>query len=100
VTRTADAPPFLKILGACSFGLWIGAMGVSFHYDATRPEMPRPRLGQIYELSNHGHVVYISFDDGLLFYGMMLVGMAGWITTIGIGQRIHRSRPSSPAHYQ
>ena len=100
MTRTTDAPLFLKVLGACSFGLWIGAMGVSFHYDATRPEMPRPQRGQVYELNNHGHVVYISFRDGAVFYGMMLAGAAGWITTIGIGRRIQRSRPSSPAHYQ
>ena len=100
MTRPAAAPLSLKILGACSFGLWIAAMGVSFHYDATRPEMPRPQRGQIYELNNHGHVVYISFRDGALFYGMMLVAAAGWMTTIGIGQRIKRSRSSSPAHYQ
>ena len=74
-------------------------MAVSLHYDATRPETPNPVLGQIYDLSNHGHVVYISFRDGMLFYGMMLIAVAGLVTTAAIGQRIPKS-PTSHARYQ
>jgi hypothetical protein len=93
-------PRFLKILGACSFALWFSAMGVFFYYDATRPEALNPELGQIYELNNHGHVVYVSFRDGLLFYGLMFIGAVGGITTFAIGRRLQESRSSSPARYQ
>ena len=54
---TLKPPRFLKILGACSFAVWFSAMGVSFHYDGSRPEALNPRPWQIYELNNHGHVV-------------------------------------------
>jgi hypothetical protein len=75
-------------------------MGVSVHYDGSRPEAPNPKLGQVYELNTHGHIVYISFRDGLLFYGLMFVGAVGGITTVAIGLRIQDSRRSSPARYQ
>jgi len=91
---------FVKILGACSLAVWLGAARVSFQFDGTRPETPDPTLDRIYELNTHGHVVYISFRDGVLLYGMMLAAAAGGITAIVIGRRIQESRPASPAHYQ
>jgi len=98
--RTFKAPRFLKMLFACSFAVWLTAAGVSFHYDGSRPEAPIPERGQIYELNTHGHVVYLSFRDGLLFYGMMLVASAGMLTALAIALRFRESRPSSPARYQ
>ena len=88
-------PRFLKILGACSFAVWFSAMGVFVHYDGTRPEAPNPERGQIYRSNNRGHVVYISFRDGLLFYGLMFAGAVGAIATFAIGRRIQESRRSS-----
>ena len=93
-------PRYLRILGACSLAVWMGSAGVFFHYDGSRPETPNPALGQVYELSNKGHVVYISFGDAALFYGLMLAAAAGAITTIAISRRMQESRRSSPARYE
>lgn len=98
--QTTPAIRRLNIVGACSLAIWISAAGVSFHYDGTRPEVPNPVRGQIYELNTHGHVVYISFRDGVLFYGMMLIAVVGAVTSIAISQRIQRSRRSGYARYQ
>ena len=99
ILERCKPPRFLKILGACSFAVWFSAMGVFFYYDGTRPEAPSPEGGQIYESNNHGHVVYVSFRDGLLFYGLMVVGAVGAIATFAIGRRIQESRRSGPARY-
>ena len=91
---------FVKIVGASTLAVWLSAAGVSFHFDGTRPEAPDPTLDRIYELSTHGHVVYISFRDGVLLYGMMLGAAVGGITAIVIARRLPESRPASPARYQ
>jgi hypothetical protein len=93
-------PRFLKILGACSLAVWLGSAGVFFQLVGSRPRTPNPALGQVYELPDKGHVVYISLLDAVLFYGMMLVAAAGGITAVVIGRRIQESRRSTPARYQ
>jgi len=93
-------PRLLKLAGTCSLATWLSAAGVFLHFDATRPEAPNRELGQIYELNNHGHVFYVSFRDGVLFYGLMLVGITGIFTTLVIERRLRESRRSSPAQYQ
>ena len=93
-------PPYLKILGACSLAVWLGSAGVFFQLAGSRPRTPNPALGQIYELQDKGHVVYISLGDAVLFYGMMLIAAAGGITAAVIGRRVQASRRSSPARYQ
>ena len=100
ILETFKPPRSLKILGACSFAVWISSAGVWAHYGGSRPEIPNPTRGQIYELNQKGHVVYISFVDGLLFYGLMFAGMAGGIATFAISRRIQGSRHSSPARYE
>ena len=93
-------PRYLKILGACSLAVWLGSAGVFFHLAGSRPRTPNLALGQVYELPDKGHVVYISLRDAVLFYGMMLVAAAGAITTVVIGRRIQESRRSSPARFE
>ena len=47
--------PFLPI--------WIAAIALFLHYDATRPNHPVPSLGRIYGQNNHSHVVYLTRDE-------------------------------------
>jgi hypothetical protein len=98
--RPFEPPRAVKLLFVCSFAVWLSAAGVSFHYDGARPEAPTRERGQIYELNTHGHIVYISFGDGVLLYGMMLVAAAGGITAIVISRRIQESRRTPYARYQ
>ena len=93
-------PRYLKILGACSLALWLGSAGVFFQLAGSRPRTPNPALGQVLELADKGHVVYISWRDAVLFYGMMLAGMTGILTAIIIERRLRESRRSSAARYE
>jgi hypothetical protein len=46
-----------------SLPIWIAAIGLFLHYDATRPNHPVPSAGRIYGQNNHGHVVYLTRDE-------------------------------------
>ena len=94
--RKFKSPRVLKMLFACSFAVWLTAAGILSFRCGSRPKTPIPELGQIYGLNTHGHVVFISFRDGLLFYGMMLVASAGMLTALAIALRLRESRPSRP----
>jgi len=76
-----------QIVGFTSLTLWISALALWNAYAASRPEQPRPELGRIYELDTHGHVVYMTFKEGLLLYGLMAIGFGGLVSTIVASRR-------------
>ena len=71
-----------QIMWYTSLAIWIGAIALWFQYNASRPDQPRPELGRIYELNTHGHIVYITFKEGLLLYGLMAIGFGGGIIVV------------------
>lgn len=73
----AKPPRAFRVVQVLSLLVWVIAAGVWMRFDSLRPRVPRPELGQIYEIDTHGHVVYITLEDALLVYGLIAVGITG-----------------------
>lgn len=57
------------ILAWLSLGTWMFFIYLFLQYDATRPTVPQPTEGRIYDSNNHGHVVYLTAkEEGNLQY--------------------------------
>jgi hypothetical protein len=53
--------------------IWIAAIALFLHYDATRPNHPIPGTGQIFGQNNHCHVVYLTRDEESLVNCLMFL---------------------------
>ncbi len=52
-----------KVLGLLSLMTWMSFMYLTLQYDATRPTVRQPNEGRVYDLNNHGHVVYLNAEE-------------------------------------
>jgi hypothetical protein len=69
---------FVKILQWAFLAIWVVSTTVLwYHYAGTRPKIPRPETGNIYELNTHGSYAYLTFSDCVRLYGTMGVGFGG-----------------------
>ena len=76
------------VLAWLSLATWMCAIYLFIQYDATRPTVPQPAEGRIYDSNNHGHVVYLNSkeEDTLDCLGIgafVLFGMAALISYHG-----------------
>jgi hypothetical protein len=57
------------VLAWLAFGTWMSFIYLFLQYNATRPIVPQPTEGRIYDSNNHGHVVYLTAkEEGNLQY--------------------------------
>jgi hypothetical protein len=56
-----------------SLPIWLAAIALFLHYDATRPDHPIPGSGRIYAQNSHGHVVYLTEEEDSLVSRMMFL---------------------------
>ena len=75
--------------------VWFFAAGLGLHFDASKPTQPDPTIGRIYELSNHGHVVYLTLREQLTLWAVMFGGLGTAFLGIGLGLRDQPARPQS-----
>jgi len=52
-----------KVLAWMALEIWMGFIYLSLQYDATRPTVREPNEGRIYDLNNHGHIVYLNSKE-------------------------------------
>jgi hypothetical protein len=75
--------------------VWFFAAGLGLHLDASRPTRPDPAIGRIYELNNHGHVVYLTLREQLTLWAVMFGGLGTAFVGIGLGIKGQPARPVS-----
>jgi hypothetical protein len=61
--------------GVGCLSLWFGYIGMSLHYDATRPTKPDAAKGAIISQSNHGHIVYLTDREERLLLSLQRSSM-------------------------
>ncbi len=71
---------FVRALALLGVLVWLSAIGLFLHYDATRPTLKQPAEGRIYPWSNHGHIVYLTQQEQLRLY--VLGGIAAGLFVI------------------
>jgi hypothetical protein len=79
-----------RVLGATSLAMWLGAIGLWFQYDGTRPALPDRGAGRVYSLITHGHAVCLTFREEMSLDTLMVVGLTGGVVTMSIGLRTVR----------
>jgi hypothetical protein len=79
---------------AVSFGafLWL-----FFSYFATHPTLPRPDLGLVYALNNHGSRVYVSAPEATGLALLLITFLAGMALSIAVIPKVFTPRtPTTP----
>jgi hypothetical protein len=64
----------VRWLGILGLALWFGGTYVFLSFFGTRPHFPEPDLGRVYELNNHGDIVYLTLAEQVQVYGTMGAG--------------------------
>ena len=80
-----------KWLTRGGIAVWFLALPLAMYLDGTRPTTADPLLGRIYELNNHGHVVYLTLREKTLFFAVMFGGLG--MALVGVG-RANLDRPA------
>jgi hypothetical protein len=66
-----------------ALGSWTASFVLWYHYASTRSRMQQPQLGRTHPLNTHGSVVYLTSHEYALLYGLMGLGIACFVLTLG-----------------
>jgi hypothetical protein len=64
------------ISGILALCLWFSSFIVWKYFDAHATRLAEPETGRIYPLSTHGSVVYLTFAERGVLYGLIAAGIA------------------------
>ena len=92
---SADRPPSgwraarfwkpLEAVAAClALVLWLGAMSLWVHLDATRPAAPDPGAGRVYAQNTHGSIVYLNRGEKFTLDTLMWSGGVAFAVGVAI----------------
>ncbi len=74
---------FVKVVGWLGVMAWVGFIGLSVHYNYTRPTSPQPSQERIYSLNEHGHIAYLTHSEqqnlNLLFWSAVVLIAAAFV---------------------
>jgi hypothetical protein len=62
--------------------VWFTSMQLWTHYGDTRPRIPEPDAGRIYQLNTHGSIAYLTRPEELLLYGLMLIAGISFVAAV------------------
>jgi hypothetical protein len=74
-----------KVLAWMALGIWLSFIYLTLQYDATRPTVPQPSEGRIYDLNNHGHVVYLNSGEQDNLHYLQGAALAFFLTAFIVG---------------
>jgi hypothetical protein len=77
----------VRVLAPLAFVLWFSGMYAFFSFLATRPELPDPGSGRVYQLNNHGDIAYVTLSEIGPVHGLLAAGGACMLAAILIGRR-------------
>ena|SRR5215469_9901578 len=75
----ATCPHMLLWVG---FALFLAGICLTYYFDQTRPDRPNPGTGQIYQLINHGHFIYLTALEYWVHFGLLTGGVV--VSAVGI----------------
>jgi hypothetical protein len=95
VTAMKAFNKLLFVIGAAmtALGLFAFLAGIVLftQFSSTRPREPRPNEGRVYQLNNHGTVVYLTYDEHALIEAMHYMS---WMAALGGTLLIYTKRKS------
>ena len=65
-----------RLLVTVAVLIWFGCCYLYIHYDETRPTIADELSGRIYSISNHGHIVYLTWGEQS---GLFLLGLGAFV---------------------
>ena len=68
--------------GVLALSFWSSSFFIWKYFDAHGLRAPDSQNGNIYPLNTHGSIVYITYLQHHLLYGLILVGAAFFLLTI------------------
>jgi hypothetical protein len=74
-----------KVLAWMALGIWLSFIYLTLQYDATRTTVQQPSQGRIYDLNNHGHVVYLNSEEQDNLYYLQVGALALFLTAFVVG---------------
>jgi hypothetical protein len=62
-----------------ALAVWLFSFHIWYQYDSTRPRQPDVSSGRVYEQNTHGHIVYLTSEEGsrITKFRLLAVGLLG-----------------------
>jgi membrane protein YdbS with pleckstrin-like domain len=70
--------------GCLALAIWVGAMALWMHLDATRPHTADAATGRIYALNTHGSIAYLNHRERTMMRTLTWTAGALFVTGVGI----------------
>jgi hypothetical protein len=67
---------FGRILAYTGLAFWLFHFYVWYQYDATRPRQPDASAGRLYAQNTHGHVVYLTKEEGARLTNLSILALS------------------------
>jgi hypothetical protein len=74
-----------RLLGVFGLAVWFFFIGLSTHYDRTRPLVPNVAAGRVIVQNTHGHYVYLTGEESNRLTDLEILAVILFVTGFVIG---------------